>query len=99
MGLPSALGDDMLVMICGKLTKENHDPSNVQVVATKTEERQQLSLEDLNGVFLKVTVNTTEFRISVLTLVSDLSRTTPDSEVLIEPDDHTLEEQLISFSD
>ena len=43
MGLPSALGDDMLVMICGKFTEQNHDPSNVQVVATKTEEGQQLS--------------------------------------------------------
>ena len=107
MGLPSALGDDMLVMICGKLTKENHDPSNVQVVATKTEEGQQLCLEDLDGVFLTVPVSPTEFRtsspvlrreLSVPTLVSDSSRTTPDSEVLIEPDDHTLKEQSISFS-
>ena len=24
MGLPSASGDEMLVMICGKLTEENH---------------------------------------------------------------------------
>jgi len=46
----------MLEMICGKLTEENHDPSNVQVVATKTEKGQQLSLEDLNGVFLIVPV-------------------------------------------
>jgi len=76
-------------------------------VATKTEEGQQLSLEDLNGVFLTVPVSTTEFRasspvlrreLSVPTLVSDSSRATPDSEVLIEPDDHTLKERSISFS-
>ena len=76
-------------------------------MATKTEEGQQLYLEDLNGVFLTVPVSTAEFRtsspvlrreLSISTLVSDSSRMTPDSEVLIEPDDHTLKEQsIISF--
>ena len=44
-----ASGSDLLVMVCGKLRDNNHDPSNVQVVATKTEGGEELSLQDTSS--------------------------------------------------
>ena len=96
----------MLVMISGKLTESSHDPSNVQVVATQTEEEEELSLQNLNGIFLTVLVGKIELlrtslpvsgrELSVPTLVSDSSRTMPDldSEASNEFDNHTLQESV-----
>ena len=87
LDLPSASSDDMLVMISGKLTESNHDPSDVQIVVKQTEEREELSLEDFNGIFLTVQVSRTDLtgasldleeELSVPTLVSDSARTTSD---------------------
>ena len=52
----TASGSDLLVIMCGKLHDNNHDPSNVQVVGTKTEGGEELSLQDMDGVFLRVPV-------------------------------------------
>jgi len=43
-------------MVCGKLCDNEHDLSNVQVAVTRTEEREELSLQDMDGVFLRVPV-------------------------------------------
>jgi len=105
LGLPSASSDDLLVMISGKLTESDHNPSDVQVVATLTEEGEELSLQDFNGIFFTVPIGKTGLsRISspvsgkemlVPTLVSDSSRTTPDLdiEVTSELDDFTLQDK------
>ena len=105
LGLPSASSDDLLVMISGKLTESDHNPSDVQVVATLTEEGEELSLQDFNGIFFTVPIGKTGLsRISspvsgkemlVPTLVSDSSRTTPDLdiEVTSELDDFTLHDK------
>ena len=41
-------------MISGRLCENNHDPSNTQVVITQSEEGEELSLQDMNGVFLRI---------------------------------------------
>jgi len=57
LDLPTtASGSDLLVIVSGKLCDIKHEPSNVQVVATKTEEGEELSLQDMDGVFLRVPV-------------------------------------------
>ena len=87
----TASSSDLLVMVCGKLHDNNHDPSNVEVVATETEGGEELSLQDMDGMFLRVPVLKEELsgtslapgsEVSVPTLVSGSSRTSParDSE-------------------
>jgi len=57
LDLPTtASGSDLFVIVSGKLHDIKHDSSNVQVVATKTEEGEELSLQDMDGVFLRVPV-------------------------------------------
>jgi len=68
------------VIVRGKLRDNQRDPSNVQVVATKSEEGEKLSLQDMDGEFLTVTVLKEELlapgsEVSVPTLVSGSSRT------------------------
>ena len=85
LDLPTtASGSDLLVMVCGKLCDDNNDLSNVRVVATKTEGGKELSLQDMDGVFLRVPVLKEELsgaslapgsKVSVPTLVSGSSRT------------------------
>ena len=57
---PTATGSDLVVMVSGKLCDIKHDPSNIQVVATKTEEEKELPLQDIDGVFLRVLVSKEE---------------------------------------
>ena len=45
---------DLSVMISGKLHENNHDPFNTQIVITYSEEGQELSLQDMDGVFLRI---------------------------------------------
>ena len=44
LDLPSVLSNDIIVIISVILTESNHYPSDVQVVVTQTEEREELSL-------------------------------------------------------
>jgi len=48
----SATGDDLRVIITGKLQELGHNPASVQVVVTNSEEGKSLSLQDVDGVFL-----------------------------------------------
>ena len=50
----------MLVMISGKPTESNYEPPSEQIVAKQTEEGEELSSEDFNGIFLTVRVSRTE---------------------------------------
>ena len=53
LGLPtSATGEDLAQIVSGKLTEEGRDPKNVQIVLSDD----QLQLEDVDGVFLTVTL-------------------------------------------
>ena len=53
LGLPtSATGEDLAQIVSGKLTEEGRDPKNVQIVLSDD----QLQLEDMDGVFLTVTL-------------------------------------------
>ena len=44
------------MMISGRLCESSHDPTNIQVVVTKTQEGEELSLPDMDGVFLHLPV-------------------------------------------
>ena len=50
----TASASDLSVMIGGKLCENNHDPSNTQIVITQSEEGEELSLQDMDGVFLRI---------------------------------------------
>ena len=55
LSLPTAASaSDLSVMISGRLCENNHDPSNTQIVITQSEEGEELSLQDMNGVFLRI---------------------------------------------
>ena len=55
LSLPTAASaGDLSVMISGRLHENNHDPSNTQVVITQSEEGEELSLQDLDGVFRRI---------------------------------------------
>ena len=41
-------------MICGRLREENRDPSNIQVTVSQSGEAEELCLQDVNGVFLRI---------------------------------------------
>ena len=82
----SATGDDLTVMITGKLQELDHNPTSVQVVVTNSEEGESLSLQDVDGVFLQIPTSkdmlkTTTFLsdhgASVSSLMSGSSRTSP----------------------
>ena len=60
LDLPSVLSNDIIVIISVILTESNHYPSHVQVVVTQTEEREELSLQDFNEIFLTVILCNTE---------------------------------------
>ena len=53
LNLPtSATRGDLEVMISGRLAETNHDTTNIQVIVTQGEEGEQLSLRDMEGIFL-----------------------------------------------
>ena len=52
----SATVDDLTITITGKLQELDHNPASVQVVVTNSEEGETLSLQDVDGVFLTLTV-------------------------------------------
>ena len=73
-------------MVCGKLHGNNYDPFNVLVVVTNTERREELSLQYMDGMLLRVLVLKEELsgasltpgsEVSVSTLVSGSSSTSP----------------------
>ena len=85
-----ATGSDLLVMITGRLRESNHDPTNVQVVVSNSEEGEELSLQDMDGVFLRLptpkkaslrTPPLLDRESSVPSLMSGSSRTSPVSSV------------------
>ena len=65
----SATGDDLTVMITGKLQELDHNPTSVQVVVTNSEEGESLSLQDVDGVFLQVP--TSKDMLKTTTFLSD----------------------------
>ena len=82
----SATGEDLLVMVTGKLKELSHNPSDVQVVVTNSEEGESLSLQDVDGVFLhvpassdilKTTMLLSDREASVPSLMTGSSRTSP----------------------
>ena len=52
--LTAASAGDLSVMISGRLHENNRDPSNTQVVITQSEKGEELSLQDMDGVFLRI---------------------------------------------
>ena len=53
LNLPtSATRGDLEVMISGRLAETNRDTTNIQVIVTQGEEGEQLSLRDMEGIFL-----------------------------------------------
>jgi len=44
------------VMVSGRLHESSYDPTNVQVVVTEMQEGEELSLQDMDGVFLHLFV-------------------------------------------
>ena len=42
------------MMISGRLHESNRDPSNTQVVITQSEKGEEVSLQDMDGVFLRI---------------------------------------------
>ena len=55
LSLPTAASaGDLSVMISGRLHENNRDPSNTQVVIIQSEKGEELSLQDMDGVFLRI---------------------------------------------
>ena len=55
LSLPTAASaGDLSVIISGRLHENNRDPSNTQVVITQSEKGEELSLQDMDGVFLRI---------------------------------------------
>ena len=55
LSLPTvASAGDLSVMISGRLHENNRDPSNTQVVITQSEKGEELSLQDMDGVLLRI---------------------------------------------
>ena len=55
LGLPTAATkSDLEVMINGKLVDMFHDPKCVQVIVSVTEQGEELSLGDMDGIFLVI---------------------------------------------
>ena len=79
---------DLSVMINGRLQESNHGPSYTQVVITQSEEGEELSLQDMNGVF---------FRIPALKCTS-AKTSTPISEVSVELQDAFALQENSGFS-
>ena len=50
----AASASNLSVMIIGRLCENNHDPSYTQVVITQSEGCEELSLQDMDGVFLRL---------------------------------------------
>ena len=73
----SATGSDLLVMIAGKLRETDRDPTNIQVVVTHKEDGEELSLQDMNGVFLHFIVPVSSLSVSLDNLVNMTSRSNP----------------------
>ena len=71
----SATGDDLVVVITGRLQELGHNPASVQVVATNSEKGQSLSLQDVNGVFLCVPTSIDMLKIT--TLLNDRGASVP----------------------
>ena len=53
----AASASNLPVMIIGSLCENNHDPSYTQVVITQSEDCEELSLQDMDGVFLRLPVS------------------------------------------
>ena len=55
LSLPTAASANNLSMIIsGRLRVNNPNPSNTQVVITQSEESEELSLQGMDGVFLRI---------------------------------------------
>ena len=55
LSLPTAASaGDLSVMISVRLHENNRDPSNTQVVIIQSEKGEELSLQDMDGVFLRI---------------------------------------------
>ena len=77
------------VMIGGKFCENNHDHSNTQIVITQSEEGEELSLQDMDGVFLRIpAVRSTSLRILP----------SPSSEVSVELQPVSALQENINFS-
>ena len=87
--LTTASASDLSVMIGGKLCENSHDPSNTQIVITQSEEGEELSLQDMDGVFLRIpAVRSTLLRTSP----------SPSSEVSVELQPVSALQENINFS-
>ena len=78
LGLPTfATGSDLLVMITGKLRETDRDPTNIQVVVTHKEDGEELSLQDMDGVFLHFIVQGEVSSLSVSPIFGDREMSVP----------------------
>ena len=92
LDLPTAASAcDLSVMISGRLHENSHDPSKVQVVITMLEEGEELSLQDIDGIFLKIPPEQCASPGTMPAPISEVSVDLQDTFVLQETHDFSVE--------
>ena len=98
LDLPTAASaSDLSVMISGRLQESNHDPSYTQVVITQSEEGEELSLQDMGGVFLRIPVSKFTSSRTSPAATSEVSAELQDAAVLQENDGFSAEMQCLEL--
>ena len=93
LSLPTAASaGDLSVMISGRLHENNRDPSNTQVVITQSEKGEELSLQDMDGVFLRIPASECASPRTSSVSSSELSVELQNTSVLQENNGFTAEE-------
>ena len=96
LSLPTAASaNDLSVMISGILREDNRDPSNTQVVITQSEEGEELSLQDVGGVFLRISASGCASPRTPSVSSSELSVEPQHTSVLQENNGFSAEEQCL----
>ena len=98
LDLPTAASAcDLSVMISGRLHKNNHDPSYTQVVITQSEEGEELSLQDMGGVFLRIPASKCTSSRTSPAPTSEVSAELQDAFILQEDDGFSAEEECLEL--
>ena len=84
-------------MISRRLHENSHDLSKVQVVTTKSQEGEELSLQDIDNIFLKILPERCASPLSMLAPISEVSVDLHDTFVLQETRDLSAEIRCIEL--
>ena len=96
LSLPTAASaGDISVMISGRLHENNRDPSNTQVVITQSEKGEELSLQDMDGVFLRIPASECASSRTSSVSSSELSVELQNTSVLQENNGFSAEERCV----